>query len=492
MKLINPVILVFAFLGIYLLTNCKAASDDEKPADKHSNTAAMKDDGTTTIQPDWAKNAVIYELNTRQFSENGTFSEVTAQLPRLKKLGVDIIWFMPIFPISEKNRKATGDVLVDNIRDPEERKKYQGSPYAVADFKKVNPDYGSKADFKTMVDKIHSLGMKIILDWVPNHTGWDHPWIESNRDFYTQVDGKIIDPIDYNTGESWGWTDVADLNYDNKEMRKAMIADMKYWITDMNIDGFRMDVAHGVPNDFWVECSKELRAAGEVYMLAEGEVPEQRNSGSFASDYGWSLHHLLNEIAKGKKKASAIDEWYKADSEKYTRGYHMNFTSNHDENTWAGTVKERMGNAGDAMAVFTFTFEGMPLIYNGQEASLNKRLEFFERDPIEWGNYNKSTFYHKLTELKHKNQALANGEFGGKIQKLATTDDENIYAFAREKNGDKVITIINMSKSAKEIDIDLGKFAGGYSNVFEEGSLTLPSKMTLKMAPWEYLVFSNK
>ena len=492
MKLKNIYLLVFAALGVIILTNCKAISNESELVDKNSKTTSMIDNGNNTIQPEWAINAVIYELNTRQFSQNGTFAEVTEQLPRLKKLGVDIIWFMPIFPISEEKRKATGGVLVDNIRDPEERKKYQGSPYSVADYKKVNPDHGTDADFKVMVDKIHSLGMKIILDWVPNHTGWDHPWITEHRDFYTQVDGKIIDPIDYNTGESWGWTDVADLNFDNKEMRKEMISDMKYWITDMNVDGFRMDVAHGVPNDFWVECSKALRAVGDIYMLAEGEVPEQRNSGSFAADYGWSLHHLLNEIAKGKKKASAIDEWHKTDNEKYTRGYHMNFTSNHDENTWAGTVKERMGDAGDAMAVFIFTFEGMPLIYNGQEASLDKRLEFFEKDPIEWGTYNKTGFFQKLAELKHKNKALRNGEHGGKVQKLTTSDSENVYAFTREKDGDRVITLINMSKVAREIDLDLGKLAGGYSNVFEEGSVTLPSKMTIKMAPWEYLVFSNK
>ena len=166
-----------------------------------------------------------------------------------------------------------------------------------------------------------------------------------------------------------------------------MINDMKYWVTNKNVDGFRMDVAHGVPNDFWVECAKQLRksVSGDVYLLAEGEVPEQRNNGAFATDYGWSLHHLLNHIAKGENNAGDIDKWYKEDSEKYKRGYHMNFVTNHDENTWAGTIKERMGDAGDAMAVFTFTFEGMSLIYNGQEAILNKRLEFFERDPIEWG-----------------------------------------------------------------------------------------------------------
>ena len=465
----------------------------DKQATTTPELITAPENSTGTIQPDWANNAVIYELNTRQFSEAGNFAEVIKQLPRIKKLGVDIIWFMPIHPISEEKRKATGDVLVDNIRDPEERKKYQGSPYAVADYRKVNPDYGTDADFTSMVDVIHSLGMKIILDWVPNHTGWDHPWITEHPDYYTQVDGKIIDPIDYNTGESWGWTDVADLNYENPKMRQAMIDDMKFWVMNRNVDGFRMDVAHGVPNDFWVECAKQLRKAsgGDVYLLAEGEVPEQRNSGSFAADYGWSLHHLLNEVAKGEKTAADIDKWYEADGEKYTRGYHMNFTSNHDENTWAGTVKERMGAAADAMAVFVFTFEGMPLIYNGQEASLDKRLEFFERDPIDWGNYDKTSFYKKLTELKHNNVALSNGEHGGKIQKIATSNDDDIYAFARQKGENTVITIINMSKKEQEIDVEIDKFAGGYSNLFEQGSVTLPSKMTLNMAPWEYLVFSN-
>ena len=446
-----------------------------------------------TIQPKWANNAVIYELNTRQFSKAGNFAEVTNQLPRLKDLGIDIIWFMPIHPISDVKRKGTSGIFVNNIQDPEERKLYQGSPYSIADYRKINPDFGTVKDFEIMVSKIHELGMKIILDWVPNHTGWDHPWIKEHSDFYTKVDGKIIDPIDYNTGESWGWTDVADLNYDNPKMRQAMIDDMKFWITERKIDGFRMDVAHGVPNDFWDDCAKQLRAAanGDLFLLAEGEVPEQRNSGAFAADYGWSLHHLLNNIAKGKKTAADIDKWYEEDNRKFNRGYHMNFITNHDENTWAGTIKERMGKAEDALAVFVFTYEGMPLIYNGQEASLDKRLAFFEHDPIEWGNYNKTGFYKKLTGLKRSSKALANGESGGKIQKISTSIPESIFAFAREKEDNVVITIINMSKKEQNFDIELGEFSGSYSNVFEEGSITLPKKMTLKMFPWEYLVFSR-
>lgn len=484
MKLNLGLILLLIIGGVLIFFACKPKNTAKSIPTKNPNQSLK------TIQPEWAKNAVIYEVNLRQFSPEGDLKGFEAQLPRLKKLGVDILWLMPIFPISMEKRKAKDKVLVSEIKDPTERKKYKGSPYAVQDFTKVNPDYGTNEEFKALMEKIHGMGMRVILDWVPNHTGWDHKWITENPEYYTKVDGKITDPINPETKEPWGWDDVADLNYDNQQMRKAMIADMKYWITDMNIDGFRMDVAHGVPNDFWKQCSDALFAAGNIFMLAEGEVPAQRNDGYFAADYGWSLHHLLNEVAQGKKKATDIVKWHEADLKKHTRGYHMNFITNHDENSWNGTVEERMGDAADAMSIFTFTFEGMPLIYNGQEAPLKKRLEFFVADPIEWNGYPKTEFYQKLTGLKHSNKALLNGEDGGAVEYIET-NDEDVLAYKREKDNSRVITILNFSKEAKEVEIDLGKMAGAYSHVLNQGSTTLPADFKVSMAPWEGLVFAQ-
>ena len=262
--------------------------------------------------PDWAKSAAIYEVNTRQFSPEGNFKGIETQLERLSEMGIDILWLMPINPISELKRKAEGDLLVSEIADPEERKKYYGSPYAVADYKAVNPDYGTMADFKSLLNACHAKGMKLIIDWVPNHTGWDNPWITAHPEWYTQdKDGNIIDPIDYNTGKSWGWTDVADLNYDNMEMRKAMQDAMLFWIKDIGIDGFRVDVAHGIAQDFWDSTAPILTGANpEVFLLAESEVPSHRNNSTFHADYGWGFHHLMNEIAHGEKNATDIDKWY--------------------------------------------------------------------------------------------------------------------------------------------------------------------------------------
>lgn len=468
------------------------------------NTTKQSQDQNTWEKPrvpEWHKNATIYEVNTRQFTPEGTFKAIMEHLPRLKDMGVDILWLMPIHPVSETNRK--GEL---------------GSPYAVGDYYDVNPRFGTMDDFNTLLDSIHSLGMYCIIDWVPNHTGWDNPWITEHPDWYTKDSlGNITDPIDYNTGKSWGWTDVADLNYDNSDTRIGMIDAMKFWIEDVGIDGFRVDVAHGVPVDFWNQCTDSLYALEPVFMLAEAEVPELLNDGSFVMDYAWEMHHLLNDIAKyqganlgeaaklvqgnvvegseqsaEKKTALDIDTLLAKKAAVYDKGYHMQFTSNHDENAWAGTEFERMGDGHLAFAVLTATFDGMPLIYNGQEAAMDKQLEFFKKDEIPWGTYKYATFYTKLFDLKHRNQALWNGKNGGELVKIPTGNDENVYAFTREKNGDKVVVIINLSSKPQDISLEGNDFPGTYTNLFTGNEITLKEKMKHNMAPWEYMVFSNK
>jgi glycosidase len=438
--------------------------------------------------PGWAKNATIYEANTRHMSDAGNFKGLEAQLPRLKNMGIDIIWLMPIHPISVVKRKATGDILVKDIRDENEKSQYLGSPYAVADYKKVNPDFGTMDEFKELVNAAHAKNMKIIIDWVPNHTGWDNPWIIDHPEWFTKDSlGNITDPIN-DEGEKWGWTDVADLDYENKEMRAAMIESLQFWLTETNLDGYRMDVAHGIDQDFWDECTPALlKTKKDIFLLAEAEVPSHRNNETFHASYAWNLHHILNDIAKGNKTASAIDTWVKEDSSKFSSGFHMHFTSNHDENAWAGTVFDRMGEAHLTLAALAATFDGMPLIYSGMEEPLRKRLEFFKKDNIEFKDYAYAPFYTKLFNLKHNNQALWNGEFGGKLLRL--TSNEAVYAFSREKNDDKVYGIFNVTKDNSSFTAE-ENIVGKDAMTNEE--VNIQKGQTINLKPWQYLIVSNK
>ncbi len=470
MEIIKKYFLFFGIAGI--LVSCNQSQN----APKTSPTNQVEQEAYTKPRvPDWAKNANIYEVNLRQYTSEGTFKAFEQHLPRLKKMGVDILWFMPIHPISEKKRKGT-----------------LGSYYAVSDYTDTNPEHGSIKDFKALVNKIHDLGMYIILDWVPNHTGWDHSWISTHPDWYTQDEnGNIIDPIDPDTGESWGWTDVADLNYDNAEMRLAMIDAMSFWVKEYDVDGFRCDVAHSVPVDFWMQATDSLYKIEPLFMLAEAAVPELRNNGSFIMDYGWTFHHLMNEIYKGQENANGIITYLNEESSKYTNGYHTHFTSNHDENTWAGTVFERMGDGHLTFAVLAATIEGMPLIYSGQEAANKKRLKFFEKDTIDWKNLRYEEFYTTLLDLKHRNKALWNGAHGGELTRISTGKDEQVFAFIREKGEHRIIVILNLSKSPQEIKLEGSTYVGAYNNVFAKGTTTLTEEMMMNLGPWDYLVLSN-
>lgn len=466
-------------LAVMLIMSCKEKTSEEQ----------IQEQSFELNLPEWAKDAVIYEANVRQMTEEGNFKALEAELPRLDEMGIDIIWLMPIHPISMKNRKATNEIFVREIEDLSEREKYLGSPYAVADYMKVNPDYGTMADFKSLLARTHELGMKLIIDWVPNHTGWDHPWITEHPDWYTQDStGKIIDPIDPSTGKSWGWVDVADLNYDNKEMRQEMIRQMQYWLEDIGIDGFRVDVAHGVPQDFWDEASPQLlESKSDIFLLAESAVPSNLNNQTFHADYGWSFHHLINEIAKGEKHASEIFQWLEEDRQTFRHGIHMHFTSNHDENTWAGTVFERMGEAHKVMAVLCATFEGIPLIYSGMEEPMRKRLAFFMKDYIGFKDYAYADFYRTLFELKENNRALWNGDYGAPVEKFM--DHTDVLAYSRERDGDKLLCLLNLSDQDQEIQLaqDIAM-----NDVFLNETVNWEKGTSIKLVPWSYYVLSNK
>lgn len=495
-----PFQLTFWWIALIVLTLAACQSPAEAPAETETTTENF----TKPRVPDWHENAVIYEVNLRHFTPEGNIAAFREHLPRLQEMGVDILWFMPVHPISLEKRKQSPDEL--------------GSPYAVADYRAVNPDFGTMDEFKALIEDIHARGMYAIIDWVPNHTGWDNPWITEHPDYYTKdADGNITDPINAETGESWGWTDVADLNYDNPELRQAMIDAMAFWVTEVGVDGFRVDVAHGVPMDFWEQSTDSLYAIEPLFMLAEAEIPELRNSGAFVMDYGWEMHHLLNDIAKSQganrtegarlvqgnlvnaegrmlemKTALDIDTLLADKKEKYSGGYAMHFTSNHDENSWAGTEMARMGDGHQAFAVLTATFDGMPLIYTGQESAMDKQLAFFTKDEVSWGDYPYADFYRTLFELKERNQALWNGEAGGALVKIPTGKDEFIYAFTREKEGDRVVVVINLSSQKQNFVLQGDGFAGDYTEVFNGEATTLANGMAMELEPWAYRVYEMR
>ena len=470
----NRLTIFLLIAGILLTTAVSFISCNRQHAAEATAAGGLE---PSAAAPEWAKNANIYEVNVRQYTPEGTFNAFATHLPRLKKMGVDILWFMPIFPVSEARRKGT-----------------LGSYYAVADFRRVNPEFGSPEDFAALIQKIHALDMRVILDWVPNHTGWDHPWITAHPEYYTKgKDGQITDPINPKTGKSWGWTDVADLNYENDDLRSAMQDDMLYWVREYQIDGFRCDVAEEVPLDFWKETTQKLRKAKpDLFMLAEAEFPPHRNEEYFAMSYGWSFHHLMNQIAKGERNASDIRRWLTEDRDAFRKGFHMHFITNHDENSWNGTEFERLGKAVKAMAVLSFTFDGMPLIYSGQESGLNKRLAFFEKDTISWNNLAEfEPFYTSLLDLKHRNRALWNGADGGEPIFLETGKPKDVLLFMREKGENRVVVLINLSAVPQETVLDDARLEGNYSNVFANSSTAITPGMRIKLNAWDYLVLAR-
>lgn len=460
----------YAVIILLSLSSLSQAQMTTRPGSKPALT--FNADGDKIVAPDWAKNAVIYELNIRQFTPEGTFGAIVPHLDRLEKMGIDIIWLMPIHPISETKRKGT-----------------LGSYYAVNGFREVNPEYGTMSDLENLVAEIHKRDMKVLIDWVPHHTGWDHPWITEHPDWYSRDSlNNIIDPINEETGEPWGWTDVAELDLYNQDMRKEIISDMIFWIDEKDIDGFRVDHAHGLPDDYWNEVSDALAKLDEpVFMLAEGEELRLRNERNFLVTYAWKFHHAMNDIAKGTKGVNYLDTLLMNDRD-YTYGYHMYFTSNHDENSWAGTVMERMGDGHKTFAVLAQTIDGMPLIYSGQEEPMRKRLEFFEKDTIKWKDYAYVPFYTTLNALKKKNQALWNGQDGGQARRINTSD--YVYAFIREKDGNSVVVILNLSDAPRETSLwsDTPKM----KDVFNGGKRQFKAGEVISLKPWEYIVLSSK
>lgn len=360
--------------------------------------------------------SVVYEMNVRQYTPEGTFAAAQQQLPRLAELGVDILWLMPIYPIGEEGRKGT-----------------LGSYYAVRNYCDVNPEFGTLEDFDNFLAEAHRLGLRVVIDWVANHTSPDAVWVTGQpADWYER-------DADGNTTFTADWSDTANLNYENKDVWNGMANAMRFWL-ERGIDGFRCDMACEVPLEFWQETIAGLRADYPgIYMLAEGEEPLLHTLSGFDASYSWELHHMLNAIARGEKNIDELTDYLQRDAERFPEdAMRLMFTSNHDENSWAGTEFERMGDAAKLMAVLTFTLpNGQPLIYTGQEIGWNERFEFFEKDPVPaWEDNEYTEFYKWLVELRHNNPALSAGGKGGKFEVVSAAD--SVLVFTRTLNGNKV------------------------------------------------------
>ena len=426
----------------------------------------------TLKNPEWTKDAVLYQINTRQFTPEGTFRAAERELPRLKALGVDILWLMPVHPIGEKNRKGT-----------------LGSPYSVRDYYGVNPEFGTLDDLKHFVDAAHAQGMHVILDWVANHTAWDNPMLAQHPDWYAR-DWKG----DFHPTPWWDWSDIINLDYRQPGLRKYMTEAMAYWVREVGVDGYRCDVAGFVPVDFWDNVRSELEAIRpaaphDIFMLAEWESRDL-HAKAFDATYAWSWNSTMHEIATGKGDVNKFYVYYSWNEAFFPRGgMRMTFVSNHDKNAWEGTEFEQFGDALHAAMVLSFVSDGIPMIYNGQEAGNPRRLAFFEKDPIAWRTHPNGALYADLIALKKKTSALWNGEWGAMMLHVPNDHLAQVLSFVRQDANGKVFAVFNLSPQAQTVRFEQTLFHGDYIEHFSGKSATLDASTALELKPWEYRVY---
>jgi len=419
--------------------------------------------------PAWSYDQTIFEVNLRQYTPSGTIKAFEAELPRLQKLGVGILWFMPLHPIGVENRKGT-----------------LGSYYSVKDYYGLDPNLGTPKDFKLLVAEAHKLGMHVIIDWVANHTSWDNALVKSHPEFYMHDStGKFIPPVA-------DWTDVIDLNYENEALWAYMTGAMEYWIKEYDIDGFRCDVAGMVPEAFWSYLFPKLSALKNLFMLAEDERPVDHTT-AFHMTYGWNMYHLFNEIAKGKNSPQDIFALLQHEDSVYSpRAFRMRFITNHDENSWNGTEYERLGDGVKAFSVLEFTLPGMPLIYSGQEAGLNKRLSFFERDPIEWKQSDMAPLLTNLVSLKKEFKVLDAADKGAPLTQVHNSNENNVISFVRAKGKEKVFVVVNLSKEETEASFQNLPAMANAKDFLAKQKVNIRKGFSLKLKPWGYKVFVCK
>lgn len=442
---------------VILFSSCKLI-----PKDKEKKDEVVKFiDG----HPAWIMQGNIYEVNVRQYTPEGTFKAFEKHLDRLKQMGVQTLWFMPINPISVKDRKGV-----------------MGSYYAVSDFTAVNPEFGTMDDWKNLVSHAHEMGFKVIIDWVPNHTGADHIWLTKHPGFF------VKDSLG-NAAVAFDWSDVRQLDFKNKEMQDSMISSMKYWLTNTGIDGFRVDVAWNVPDSFWLKCIPELKKTNNnIFMLAEADKKYLHPSG-FDATYPWEMFHMMVKVAKGQRPAFALDSVKARFDTLYPpTGLLMYFTSNHDENSWNKADYATMPGAIHApFAVFTQTMHhSVPLIYSGQEEPFLDSVSFFYKDTISFKTLGREKFYKTLLELRKNNAALsANTSF----RRVNVGDPNALYAYVREGGGKKIFVILNLSSKEQTIKVTDTSLHGEPYNVFM--GMKEPLKDTeWKIEPWGYVIYT--
>jgi len=423
--------------------------------------------------PDWSRDAVLYQINTRHFTPEGTFTAAQEQLPRLKELGVDILWLMPIHPIGEENRKGT-----------------LGSPYSVKDYKGVNPEFGTEEEFRAFVDAAHEQGFKVILDLVANHTAWDHPLAEQHPDWYEKTwDG------DFRPTPWWDWSDIIDLDWSKPGVREHIGDAMEYWVREFEIDGYRADVAGYVPVDFWETMRARLDAIRPVFML--GEVQQNAwHRAAFDATYAWDWHNTTKRVAAGDGNATSFYGYYAENESLWPReAMRMTYIENHDSNAWEGTMAENYGPALEIMTALSFTGEGLPLIHNGMEACNAKRLEFFERDPIDWPQDPDCTYGDLLKDLiafRDANPALHNGKWGARMHEIENSAPEQLFGWVRQDDDNKVVGLFNMSKAPVTATLSDGIATGSYSEFSSGDKVTLGQGDTINLPAWGFRLLSSK
>ena len=429
----------------------------------------------TLHHPEWTKAATLYELNTRAFTREGTLAAAEAHLPRLKDLGVDIVWLMPVHPIGTLGRKGT-----------------LGSPYAVRDYTAVNPELGTLDDLKGFVQAAHRLGMRVILDWVANHTAPDHPWTAEHPEWYARDWKGDLRPTPW-----WDWTDVADLDYAQPALRRAMAEAMAFWVRETDVDGFRCDVAGFVPVDFWETVRAELEAIKPVFLLAEWESRDL-HARAFDATYAWSWYDAAGPIARGEAGPDALAAYYSGNESAYPpEAMRMTFTSNHDKNAWEGTMQEHFGAGLQAAIVLSVVGEGVPLLYSGQEAGCSRRLAFFEKDEIVWQEHPVGSLFRRLFALKHATPALWNAPWGARMVRIPTDAPETTLAFVRrhaagEHAGSAVVAVFNWSAEARTVTLGNGPVAGTYTDAFSGATADMSdSGASVEVAAWGWRVFAR-
>ena len=423
---------------------------------------------TKQFQPvAWSHNTNIYEVNLRQYTPEGTINAFANHLPRLYQMGVKTLWFMPITPIAQKNKKGS-----------------LGSYYACSDYTAVSPEFGTIEDFKALVEQAHRLGFTVILDWVANHTGWDHRWTREHPEYYEKdtatQDFKIASGMD----------DIIELDFRNQGLRRAMIDAMKFWVKSCGIDGFRCDLAFWVELDFWREARNELDAVKPLFWLGEFDELEKPEYGEvFDTSYSWSWMHKTEEFYKQHQPLDTLLSLLKKYDDLGYRSMRAWFTTNHDENSWNGTEYEKYGDMAKTLAVFSATWNGIPLIYSGQELPNRRRLLFFEKDPIQWTAADSlNDFYKALLTIKTNNPALRAGDASVQTFRIKTNAPGQVFTYLRKNGNNEVLVTLNLSPQPVNVELQDTIIANVYTDIFTNRSIDLSKQQVLSIPAWGYVV----